>query len=90
MAHDLILGLIKMLLLVYNVAPEHKRPLIATINACARKAPLKKLPVYFRDIDAATFSEMTLVAKLALLHWDSQNTPRAFTRLRTALFTDRQ
>lgn len=88
-AHDLILGLIKMLLLVYNVAPEHKRPLITTINACARKAPLKKLPVYFRDIDVATFSEMTLVAKLALLHWDTQNTPRAFYEgFGIALFTD--
>lgn len=88
-AHDLFLGLIKMILHVYNVAPEHKRPLIATITACARKAPLKKLPVYFRDIDPATFSEMTLVAKLALLHWDTQNAPRAFYEgCGTALFGD--
>lgn len=88
-AHDLFLGLIKMILHVYNVAPEHKRPLIATITACARKAPLKKLPVYFRDIDPAAFSEMTLVAKLALLHWDTQNAPRAFYEgCGTALFGD--
>ncbi len=68
--HDLIAGLIRVLLQTSNVSSDHMRAYTIALINCARKIELVDTPFYLSDLDASTFSESVICTRLAFLGWD--------------------
>lgn len=62
--HDLILGLLHLLLLNCNVPYRNLKMYVGVVCGLALKAPLRRMPLHFSDADKVQFSETMLCARM--------------------------
>lgn len=62
--HDLILGLVRVLLLTCNMPYSNLLHFIPIISACAMRAEIKHMPLRYSVIEASKYSDATLCARM--------------------------